>query len=276
MNPTDEAKIDDGYGTDYSGIYEESALTDENTTTADDGVDWSGVDADQQPQGGETPQPGIYQAAPAYPDYPDNPHNHRYTLSVTGDKAPMMVIRANTAAEMTAAVNELEAYGVWANVGAAHASMRAQGALGNGLGPVTPVMPQAPAPGPMAGPVTYAPAPGAQPQAAPPPFGPNVSVPQAPGYQGPPAQQSYQPAPPQTGGWGGNAGGGQQRQPNPQPPGWARANARSGPGYDTWKAMREQQKDYVKGKIKWGGGSDFWIEPSIAPWIAQQGFAVTQ
>lgn len=269
MNPTDEAKIDDGYGTDYSGIYEESALTDENMATADDGVDWSGVDADQQPQGGETPQPGIYQAATAYPEYPDNPHNHRYTLSVTGDKAPMMVIRANTAAEMTAAVNELEAYGVWANVGAAHASMRAQGALGNGLGPVTPVAPQAPAPGPMAPPQGLPP--------AGPPFGPNVSVPQAPGYQGPPAQQSYQPAPAQTGGWGGGGGGGNNRsEPKPQPPGWLRVNARSGPGFDAWKAMRQANGPQLRGKIQWGGSADYWIEPSLGQWVAQQGWPVTQ
>ena len=45
---------------------------------------------------------------------------------------------------------------------------------------------------------------------------------------------------------------------------------------ERFKAMRENAKDYVKGKIQWGGKGVYWLEPSIAGWIAQQGFPVMQ
>lgn len=234
-------------------------MTDENMTGTDaEGVDWGEV-APTAPEVVTHVQPGL-----DYPEHPDNPHNHRFTLSVTGDKAPMMVIRGNTAADITAAINELEAYGVWANVGAAHASMRAQGALGAGLGPVSPVAPQAPA-------QTGFPAPPApQGGATPPPFGPNVSVPQAPGYQGPPATQGWGAPPPAQGGGQG---------PQPRPDGWLRMQV---PFNDSAKlkglrAQGSETGNYLRGKVKWGDkGGVYWVEPSVAGWLAQQGFAITQ
>ena len=265
MNPTDWAKIEDGFGTDYQG----EILTDENTTpegTDAEGVEWG--DAAAEAVARYTPEPAA--PAPTYPEHPDNPHNHRYTISIS-DKAPMIVVRGNTAAEITAAFNELEAYGVYANIGAAHASLRAQGALGNGLGPVTPVSPQAPPPGlPQAPPAPQAPAPQG------PPFGPNVSVPQAPGYQGPPAPAGGFPPPQQQGGWGGGRSNGPQEKPRPA--GWLMVDVPF-PDKDRFKALRAQGTEtgnYLRGKVQWGGKGVYWLEPSIAQWVAQQGFPVTQ
>lgn len=244
--------------------HEEKSLTDQT----DDGVDWG----EQTPPEAATWSPENYdeQVLPPvpkmiYPEYaplPEAPISINF--KITGE--PMITVRAHDAQSVTAILNDLEAGGVWANVAAAQASLRSQGQLGAGLGPMSPVGPPAPAPAPYAGPLQ-----------APPPFGANVSVPSAPGYVGP---QSYQSPPPPTGNWGGGGGGGYNQQdskpePAPQPPGWMRVNARSGPGFDNWKILREQQKDYLKGKIKWGGKSDYWIEPSLAQWLAQQGFAVT-
>lgn len=232
-------------------------LTDQ---TDDQGVDWG--EQDVPASAAETPQWEVDRPPFTYPEYPPLPEaSISINFKVTGE--PQITVRGHDASQITALLNDLSNGGVWANVAAAQADLRAQGGLGAGLGPVSPVTPQGPPPGLPQGP----------PMATPPPFGPNVSVPNAPGYQGPP---SYQSAPPQSGNWGGGGGGGNNRRdPKPQPPGWMRVNARSGPGFDTWKALREQQKDYLKGKIAWGGGGDFWIEPSIAQWLAQQGFAVT-
>lgn len=110
----------------------------------------------------------------SYPEHPANPHNHRYTISIDG-RGPMIVVRGNTAAEVKEACEEIEDHAVGAAMGRAYAAFKAGAALGNGLG-ATPV--QGPPQPPQAG---YAPGP-----VTPPPFGPNVSVPQAPGYQAPP------------------------------------------------------------------------------------------
>lgn len=108
----------------------------------------------------------------SYPEFPANPHNHRFTISIDS-RGPMLVIRANTGAEIQTAAEELEDGATGAALGRAWAAFKAGAALGNGLGataaPAAPMPPQG------------------MPQAAtPPPFGPNVSVPQAPGYQVPP------------------------------------------------------------------------------------------
>lgn len=252
------------------------ALTDVSTTPGndDDGVDWGGVET---PEAAATWSPEEYPATGTKPIYPEYPPLQEAPISInfkiTGE--PMITVRGFDGHQITALLNDLEEHGVWANLAAAQASLRAQGQLGAGLGPMSAPGAPAPAPAPQAAPY------GAPPQATPPPFGPNVSVPQAPGYQGPPPQQSYPSAPQQ--GWGGAPGGGNYQQNNnrqaeaqAQPPGWFRTNARSGPGFDAWKNMREMQKDYLKGKIKWGGKADYWIEPSIAQWLAQQGWPVTQ
>ena len=98
-------------------------------------------------------------------------------------------------------------------------------------------------------------------------------------YPGQPAwQQAGAPQQPQQYGGGQQYGGpqGNKPDPSPQPPGWWKINARTGPGFDNWKSMREQQKDFVKGKIKWAGGPDYWVEPSLGQWLGQQGWAISQ
>lgn len=234
----------------------------------DEGVDWGDM---QAPDGREN-QPDL-PAAPqwepkARASYPDNGPLQEAPISinfrVTGE--PQITVRGFNGADINEALRDLSENGCWANIAAAQADLRGQGQLGAGLGPMTPVPPAQPAPG------GYAP-----PQQSPgaPPFGPNVSAPSAPGYM--PPQQSFPSGPPQTGGWGGGNGGGQpgRAEPKPQPPGWMRLNARSGPGFDAWKSMREQYKDNFRGKVQWGGKSDYWVEPSVAQWLSQQGFAVT-
>lgn len=246
------------------------------TDTNDDGVDWGDMTPPEQAQylpdsvatwtpedGQQDPAPKAAQLLGPLPEAPIS-----INFKVTGE--PMITVRGYTGMDITAVLNDLTAHGVWANIAAAQADLRTHGQLGAGLGPMSP--PGAPAPAQAPSQVGYAPGP-----ATPPPFGPNVSVPSAPGYM--PPQQSYQSGPPQQG-WNGGGGGGYNQQdskPEPamQPPGWMRVNARSGPGFDNWKQIREQQKDYLKGKIKWGGKSDYWIEPSIAQWLAGLGFAVT-
>ncbi|NJP50063.1 hypothetical protein HCJ93_08255 [Streptomyces sp. SBST2-5] len=128
------------------------------------------VDVDVEAEGWDEPQA-------TYPEFPANPHNHRYTISMNA-QGPMLVIRANTGEEIKAASEELEDAAVGAAIGRAWSAFKAGAALGNGLG-ATPVQ-----------------GPPAAPQApTPPPFGPNVSVPQAPGYQGPPVPPPPPPAP---------------------------------------------------------------------------------
>lgn len=235
------------------------ALTDVPPPPADDDdVDWG----DMTPPANVAPEewsPGA--SGVRYPDYPplqEAPISINF--KVTGE--PQITVRGFDASQITSLLNDLSANGVWANIAAAQADLRAMGQIGAGLGPVTPVAPQAPAQG--FPPPTQSP--------GPPPFGANVSAPSAPGYVGPPQPSQY--GPPQQQGWGGGNGSG-RADPKPQPPGWMRLNARSGPGFDAWKALREQQKDYLKGKVQWGGKSDYWIEPSLAQWLAGQGFAVT-
>lgn len=240
------------------------ALTDQ---TDDQGVDWGGMDAPDGRTNWEPALPDHGEGAsiptPIYPEYPplaEAPISINF--KVTGE--PQVTVRGFDAHQITTLLNDLSNGGVWANIAAAQADLRLQGGLGAGLGPVSPVSPQMPPPGAPQGPMT------------PPPFGANVSVPSAPGYVGPPVAPQYG-APPQQG-WGGNGGGGNSQgraEPKPQPPGWMRVNARTGPGFDAWKNMREVNKDFFKGKVQWGGKSDYWIEPSIAQWLAQQGFAVT-
>jgi hypothetical protein len=252
-------------------------MTDENTAGPDtEGVDWTGAAG---PDWQEATAAVAKEMPATYPEYSDNPHNHRFTISLAPDKPPFIVVRGQTATEITAAFNELEANGVYANLAAAWASLKAQGTIGAGLGPVSPVPPQGPPPGPMAGPVTYAPQPGAVAQAPPPPFGPNVSVPQAPGYQGPP-QQQWQQAAPQSGGWNGGGGApqGGNRDPKPRPAGWAVVDVPFD-DKERFKGLRAQGTEtgnYLRGKIQWGGKGVYWLEPSIAGWLAQQGFPVTQ
>jgi hypothetical protein len=131
--------------------------------TADQSEDWSDVEQN---------------ADASYPEWPANPHNHRFTISIDG-RGPMLVVRANTADEVKTAFEELESGEAGAAIGRAWAAIKAGAALGSGLG-ATPVPQGAPA------------APQAPGMPTPPPFGPNVSVPQAPGFQG---NQGFAPPP---------------------------------------------------------------------------------
>ncbi|MFF9268590.1 hypothetical protein [Streptomyces rochei] len=221
MNDTDQAKVDDGFGTDY----------DESM-----------------------PAPA---ASAAYPSFPDNPHNHRYTVSFDG-RGPMVVVRGNTAQEIADGFTELMNEAVGATMGNAWAALKAAAAVASGLG-ATPVPNGAPA-APQA--------PQAPGMPTPPPFGPNVSVPGAPGYQAP--QAPGFPAPPAPGGFG----GGQQqgnRGPKPRPADWPQVYKIDVPfqSKDAFKAYREQYKEAFKGKLAWAGGGAYWVHGEVAQYLAQ-------
>jgi hypothetical protein len=174
----------------------------------------------------------------------------RISLNFTPGKAPQLTVRAHTATELVAALNELEVGGVYGAIGVAHASMGAQASIGAGLGPTTTMPAQAGPPAPPQGPPT------------PPPFGPNVSVPAAPGYAGPPAP----PAPPTQQWGGGQQGGGQQKQspdfrPEFQGAGWYAVHAPfKAPAGQPSKAMFDQitaQYQMKKGRPTEGGQFSF-------------------
>lgn len=136
------------------------------------------TDVTTETVGPDTEAEGWGEDSPAYPEFPGNPHNHRFTVSMNG-QGPMVVVRGNTAEEVNAAWQELEEHATGAIMGNAWAALKAAAALANGLGasPVpagAPVAPQTPG------------------VPTPPPFGPNVSVPAAPGFQG---NQGFAPPP---------------------------------------------------------------------------------
>lgn len=153
---------------------------------------------DTMPEQATEDEQGWDGAGETYPEYPSNPHNHRYTVSFDG-RGPMVVVRGNTAGEIAAGFEELMNEAVGAVMGNSWAAIKAAAAVASGLG-ATPVPAGAPA------------APQAPGVPTPPPFGPNVSVPQAPGYQAPPAM----PAPP--------APAAQQTSPEYAQAGWYRVN----------------------------------------------------
>lgn len=191
-------------------------------------------------------------AQPAtYPEYSYSLADHVYTWSPKLPDGSMLVFRSQTADGLVEAVENMAPL-------AARLKAAWQGVVGQ---------PQA-APAPQGG---------FQPQAAtPPPFGPNVSVPAAPGYQGPPVQQAPQWGAPQGGGFNGGQQGGQgnKPQPKPQPNGWYKTDKNTGQGADFWKSWREANQTALKGKISWGGGSTFWVSPDIAQMVHNAGFAV--
>lgn len=190
------------------------------------------------------------QDLPAYPEFPANPHNHRFTISIDG-RGPMLVVRANTGAEITQAAEELEDAAVGAAIGRAWAAFKAGAAMGNGLGATglpqgAPAAPQAPG------------------MPTPPPFGPNVSVPQAPGFQGNPGFPPP-PAPPAP---AAQAGG--RAEPKPRPMDWPQVYKISvARGDQSFKNYRSQNQQYFKGKVQWAGGGDYWIHGDVAQAVAQ-------
>lgn len=194
-------------------------------------------------------------AAAAYPEFPSNPHNHKYTISMNG-QGPMVVIRGNTAEEINAAADELREKNVGAMLGSFWQEFKAAAMVANGLGGATPVPAQAGPPAPQGAPT-------------PPPFGPNVSVPGAPGYAGAPQA----PMPPQAPApqWGGQQQGGAQgnrAEPKPRPawPAVFRISIRRGD--NSFKEYRGQNAQYFKGKVQWAGGGDYWIHGDVVQSVA--------
>lgn len=191
-------------------------------------------------------------ASVSYPEFPANPNNHRFTISFDG-RGPMVVVRGNTAQDIIAGFQELEEAAAGAAMGNSWASIKAAAAVASGLG-ATPVPPAAPA------------APQAPGMPTPPPFGPNVSVPGAPNFQGNPGFP--QPPAPQ-----GGFGGGQQnsRGPKPRPMDWPQVYKIDVPFNmkDQFKQYREENKDFFKAKLAWAGGGAYWVHGEVAQYLAQ-------
>lgn len=204
-------------------------------TAPEENEDWSDVENDASTM--------------TYPEYGPLPEA-RLSVNFVPGRPPQVTVRAHTAAELTAALNELEQGGVYAAIGSAHASLNAQASIGAGLGPASPVPPQAPVGPPM-------------PPQAPvgPPFGPNVSVAQAPGYQGPPVPPPTAAAPQ----------GGARNGPKPRPAEWPVCYKIEVPfpQKDAFKSYREQNKDYFKGKIFWAGGGGYWVHSDVVQALTQ-------
>ena len=80
-------------------------------------------------------------SAVTYPEYPDKPHNHNFTISFDG-RGPMVAIRAQSAVEFNSRLQELEDAGTLTLVASVYSHMKAEMAVANGVGPVSP----APAP----------------------------------------------------------------------------------------------------------------------------------
>ncbi len=127
--------------------------------TTDESEDWSDVESSAN---------GV-----TYPEHGPLPEA-RFSVNFTPGRPPQLTVRGHTAADVTAALQELEEANAFNVIGVVHSTLGAQVAIGAGLGPATPVPAGAPA------------APQAPGVPTPPPFGPNVSVPQAPGFQGNP------------------------------------------------------------------------------------------
>ena len=161
--------------------------------------------------------------------------NHPFTLSLTADgKAPMLVVRAESAVELSNLLTQVEMSGLWANVGNHINTMRAHGTVGAGLGPVT-VVPQAPMP-PASGP------------------GPMPSYPAAPA--------------PAAGGWGGAPAA-----PAGAPQGWFVVDipfASKAAG----DAVKNQLKasGMYQGNVKWDGTAKKWyVSPNVVAYFQQFG-----
>lgn len=224
---------------------EENGMT-EQTPENEGQAPW---DAEDQPQNWD----GSPVAAPAasFPEHPYKLADHVYTWSPKLPDGSMLVIRAQSAKELAEKAEALVAV-----------SGRLKAAWGQVAGGGAPA-PQMPA---QAGPMGMPQIPTG------PPFGPNVSVPAAPGYVGPPAPQM-----PQQQGWGGapqapqqqwNNGGGQQqggRKPYPAPQGWYRLNVPYPKGTDQLHALA-QQYGIPKGNPDKNGKYNFWgLTPSGQP-----------
>lgn len=129
-----------------------------------------------------------------FPEYGPLPEA-RISLNFTPGKAPQLTVRAHTAAELTAALQELEEGNVYNVIGVAHSSMGAQVTIGAGLGQATqiPAAQGAPAvmPLPQSPQAQYPAGPPAPPQGQPPAAWQNAGAPAAPAG---PQNQEYRNA----------------------------------------------------------------------------------
>lgn len=182
-----------------------------------------------------------------FPETPQNPHNHVYTWSPKLPDGSMLVVRANTPADLVGAVQALAPLA--AQLKAAWTAVVGQ-----------------PAPAPAAPQGGFQPQQQFNQQPAQ-PF-PNQPFPGQPAWQQAGAPQG------QFGGGGQGGGQGSKPQPKPQPNGWYKTDKNTGPGADFWKSWREQNQQALKGKIQWGGGGTFWVAPDVAGMVHAAGFAV--
>ena len=188
--------------------------------------------------------------------------DHKYVLSIAPDKAPFLVIRAESAQELNQAFTELEMNGVWANIAAHHQTAKAHANVGAGLGPVTPVAP-----------LQNAMQQGFQNQAAnAPQWGPPNGVGGQPGTAPAGWQNAGAPAPQQ--GWGGGQpqGGGGQQGPKPRPQ-WPSVFKINVPyaAKDQFKNFRNDPANVniLRGKVAWAGGGDYWIHGDVVSGFGQ-------
>lgn len=196
-----------------------------------------------------------------YPERPDNPHEAPLSVNFKPGGTPQLTVRGRTVQEHMELLEQVQSSGLLGLISSVSSLFGDQGA---------------------------APAPQAPPQQ---PWNqqPAQPMPNQP-YQGQPAWQTAgAPQASQQNGWGGQPqqqswGGGQRQgggqgqgnkpQPKQQPAGWWRTDKNSGPGADAWKAWREQNQGALKGKIQWGGGSTFWVDPSVVQMVGSAGFVV--
>lgn len=183
-----------------------------------------------------------------FPEVPNNPHNHVYTWSPKLPDGSMLVVRANTPADLVGAVQAMAPL-------AAQLKAAWQAVVGQ------------PQPAPQAPQGGFQP----QQQGFPQPAQqfPNQPFPGQPAWQ----QAGAPQAPAQQ--WGGGApqGGapaGNRQGPKPRPnwPQVYKVNVPF-PMKDAFKAFRNENQEALKGKVAWAGGGDYWIEGSVVQGFAQ-------
>lgn len=220
-------------------------------------TDVTGLNAPED-DGGWAEATGANAPAPVtFPQMPDNPNEAPLSVNFKPGGTPQLTVRGRTVAEHMDLLRQVQTSGLLEVISGVSSAFGGSGGApqqaANFANPQGSFAPTAP------------------------PFGPNVSVPGAPGYQGPaqPAAPQWG-APQQQGGFGGGGQQGQGNKPQPkaQPPGWYRTDKNSGPGADFWKNWREQNQGSLKGKISWGGGSTFWVAPDVAQMVNAAGFIV--
>lgn len=169
------------------------------------------------------------------------------SVNFTPGRPPQLTVRAHTPSGLTAALAELEEEGVFAAIGEAHTMLGAQASIGAGLGPTTPVPPAPPAAAQAVAAAYPTPAPV-------PPAPPQGPAPAAWQQAGAPAASAAQRA--------------RRDQPKPRP-NWPQVYKITVPRGDTsFKAYREQNQQFFKGKIQWAGGGEYWVAGDVAQSLA--------